>query len=253
MERDINKNENENEENSSSTNNSINKINIFNRINNIDSPIYSQIMNNRSTEFKIISNICNVFTEICDSNKKKINKEKNFRTIKPFFTINPSIKIKDYLEQLYKFGKMEGSSLILMVIYIDRFCNINKIKLSHQIIHKLILSALIVAIKYNEDEMFSLKMYSRIGGVTQAELSFLELCFITCIDFNLYITDELYVKYHDYFADVESDDEDDYEEEVEEEGEKKENEINKIEEMKETEKKINSNKIIQKEQAKQNG
>ena len=134
--------------------------------------------------------------------------------------MNPPIKIKDYLEQLYKYGNMSGSTIILMLIYIDRFCNINKIKLSYQIIHKLILSSLIIAIKYNEDEMYSLKVYARFGGVKKAELEFLEICFITCINFNLFVKEELFNKYYDYFADENSDD--DYEDEEEDEKEERE-------------------------------
>ena len=222
MECNVNQNENENEENSSSTNNSINKLNIYNRINNYESPFFNISLNNRSTELRIIKNISNVFTDICDNNSKELKTEKNLRLIKPFITINPSIKIKDYLEQLYKYGRMNGSTIILMLIYIDRLCNINKIKLTYRIIHKLILSSLIVAIKFNEDEIYSLKIYAKIGGVTKAELEFLEICFISCINFNLFIKEELFNKYYDYFADEENDYE--YEEEEEIENEKRENE-----------------------------
>ena len=232
MECNTNQNENENEENSSSTNNSINKLNIYNRINNYESPIIN--LNNRSTELKIITNISIVFTDICDSNSKELKSEKNFRLIKPFITINPSIKIKDYLEQLYKYGKMNGSTIILMLIYIDRLCNINKIKLTYRIIHKLILSSLIVSIKYNEDEKYSLKVYAKIGGVTTAELELYEECFLAAINFNLYVKEELFNKYYGYFGDEESDDEYDDEDDEEEEKEEKEE---KREEIKQREQK----------------
>ena len=230
-------NENENEENSSSTNNSMNKINIYNRINNYESPNFDINLNNRSTELKIIRNISIVFTDICDSNSKELKSEKNFRLIKPFITINPSIKIKDYLEQLYKYGKMNGSTIILMLIYIDRLCNINKIKLTYRIIHKLILSSLIVAIKYNEDEIYSLKVYAEIGGVTKAELEFLEICFISFINFNLFIKEELFNKYYDYFAEEESDYDDDEEEEIEKEERKGRGQKEEKEDLKEQQKK----------------
>ena len=225
MEYNENNKENENEENSSSTNNSMNKKLNANRININDSPRSSLNLNYRSVELKIITNISNVFTEICDKNSKESNMEKNHRLIKPFLILNPPIKIKDYIEQLYSIGNMSGSTIILMLIYIDRFCNINKIKLSYQIIHKLILSSLIIAIKYNEDEMYSLKVYARFGGVKKAELEFLEICFITCINFNLFVKEELFNKYYDYFADENNDEyEDEEEDEKEERNEREERE-----------------------------
>ena len=220
---DCNKNkiENENEENSSSTNNSLNKIYKNNKTNRLDSPFLNINLNYNSTELKIISNIGNLFIDICDSNSKELKTNKNHRIIKPFITINPSIKIKDYLGLFYKYGNMNISTFILMVIYIDRLCNKHKIKLSYLTIHKLFLSSLIVATKYNEDETYFFKIYAKLGGVTISDLEYLELCFVTSLDFDLYINDELYDKYHNYFADENSDDDDDIEEEEEEKEEKK--------------------------------
>jgi hypothetical protein len=131
---------------------------------------------------------------------------------------------------------MNGSTIILMLIYIDRLCNINKIKLTYRIIHKLILSSLIVAIKYNEDEIYSLKVYAEIGGVTKAELEFLEICFISFINFNLFIKEELFNKYYDYFAEEESDYDDDEEEEIEKEERKGRGQKEEKEDLKEQQK-----------------
>lgn len=214
-------NENENEVNSSSTFNSINNNNDIKNIkptNNIQNNYINLQrinidINPRSPELKIISNISNVFTDICDSNLKEFNSGKNQRLIKPFITINPSIKIKDYLEHLYKYGRMNSSTIILMLIYIDRLCNINKIKLTYSIIHKLMLASMMIAIKYNEDEIYSMKCYAQIGGVSKAELLELETNFIININFNLFVNEELFNKYHDYFADENSDEDDEYDDE----------------------------------------
>ena len=217
-----NQNENENEANSSSTNNSQNKINnINNNCINLESSLLNINLDNNASELKIISNISDVFIDICDNNSKEFIREKNQKQLmKPFVTINPSIKIKDYLKHLYEYGKMNTSTFILMVIYIDRLCNRNKIKLTYRIIHKLILSSLIVAVKYNEDLIYSSKFYAQCGGVSKTELTFLELCFITNIDFNLFVNEDLFKKYYEHFVDEDSFD-DDFDEE-EEEKEKKE-------------------------------
>ena len=75
-------------------------------------------------------------------------------------------------------------------------------------IHKLILSSMIVASKYNEDdEFYSHKFYAKLGGVSQAEVFNLEYNFVTLLDFNLYVSEELYCKYYDYL--FSSDDDDD--------------------------------------------
>jgi hypothetical protein len=219
-----NKNQNENEENSTSTNNSIKKNNV-NRRNILDTPSFNLDLNSRSLELKIIANISNTLIDSCVSNSKKFCIVKNPKLLIPF-TADTSINIQDYLEHLYKYGRMNISTILLMLIYVDRFCNINKTKLSYKIVHKLMLASLIVAIKYNEDEMYSLKIYAGLGGVSKAELEYLEICFISYINFNLFIKEEIYNKYYEFFAELDSEDDDygDEEDEKEEleEGEKRE-------------------------------
>ena len=87
------------------------------------------------------------------------------------------------------------------------------------------LASLIVAIKYNEDEMYSLKFYAEYYGVSIEELEYLEICFISRINFNLFIKEDIYNKYYEYFADIDGEDEDiDEEDEKEERDETEERE-----------------------------
>ena len=83
-------------------------------------------------------------------------------------------------------------------------------KLLPYIIHKLILGSIMLAIKYNEDENYSLKFYAKIGGVSLSELLNLEYNFISLINFNLFVTDELFHKYYDFILSSDSDDDSDY-------------------------------------------
>ena len=167
-------------------------------------------------EIKIIENISDLLCHICNENTNKYNNEKNNRLEKYFLSINPSISVKDYLERLYKYTKINSSTIVMILIYIDRLCNINKLKLTYSIIHKLILSSMVVAIKYNEDKYYPMKFYAKLGGISLLELNFLELYFISLINFNLFIKKELFDKYNDYISsagneETESEDENYYE------------------------------------------
>ena len=149
----------------SHNNSNINKSQINDNINNTSTNSSNIIQSfstntiNENSEKKIIKKISDLFSNICQENTKNFNKENNSIT-KPFLSISPSISINDYLERLYKYSKMNISTVILILIYIDRICNINKFKLTYYIIHKLILSSMVVAIKYNEDEYYSIKVYA---------------------------------------------------------------------------------------------
>ena len=193
--------------NLSQSNDNINTINNSNNNNIIQ---FNPTIINDNSEKKIIKKISDLFSDICATNTKEFSKENNAIT-KPFITINPSITIKDYLERLYKYSKINISTVILLLIYIDRISNINKFKLTYYIIHKLILSSMVVAIKYNEDDYFSIKYYAKLGGISKAEMINLEFYFVTLLNFNLFVKIELFNKYNDNISSADSEDEE-YEE-----------------------------------------
>ena len=194
--------ETQNQINSNNKNSSVNKIILF----------YSDNIR-EITAITIIKNISELLENICDENTKnfKENNPGENLNIKPFLSKNiPQISIKDYLERLYKHTKINCSTIILILIYIDRIFNIQKFKLTHFNIHKLILASMIIANKFNEEEQYTTKFYSKLGGVPIAEITFLEYNFFFLLNFNLFVKDELYKKYSDYISSADSE-EDEYE------------------------------------------
>ena len=160
---------------------------------------------NDNSEKIIIKKISDLLSDICDENTKDLISEKNLH-LKPFLMRNiPPISIKDYLERLCKHSKINTSTIILILIYIDRICNIQKFKLTYYNVHKLILASMIIAIKYNEDDYYSNKFYSKLGGVSISEIVFLEYNFLSLIHYNLFVNNELFKKYNDYISSADSD------------------------------------------------
>ena len=164
---------------------------------------------NDNSEKIIIKKMSDLLEDICYDNTKNLKSEKNLY-IKPFLMRNiPPISIKDYLERLCKYSKIDTSTIILILIYIDRICNIQKFKLTYYNVYKLILASMIIAIKYNEDEYYSNKFYSKLGGVSISEIVFLEYNFLSLIHYNLFVNNELFKKYNEYISSADSD-EDEY-------------------------------------------
>ena len=179
---------------------------------------------------KTIEIISDLLNNICEENKDKseiINKN-----IIPFMTKNiPSMSIKDYLLRLSQFTKMSESTIIIILIYIDRISNINNFRLTYKNIYKLILSATVVAIKYNEDLFYSSAIYAKLGGLSVSELNYLEFQFLILIKFSLFIENDLYDKYKNNLLslqDEEDEDDNDYENKSEEEEDEKGNDNNHI-------------------------
>ena len=184
-----------------------------------------QISEEDSPLIKTIEIIADLLNNICEENKDKsenINKD-----IKPFMTNNiPSMPIKNYLIRLCQFTKINESTIIIILIYIDRICNINKFTLTYRNIYKIILSSMVVAIKYNEDNFYSSDIYAKIGGLSIKELNYLEFHFLVLIKFSLFVEKDLFDKYYDnimsFTENNESEDED--EDEGEDNGESREEE-----------------------------
>jgi hypothetical protein len=175
---------------------------------------------------KLIEIISDLLNNICEENKvKSDNINKN---IKPFMTESiPSLSIKDYLIRLSQFTKINESTIILILIYIDRIGKINKFILTYRNIYKLILASMVIAIKYNEDNFYSSEVYAKLGGLSVPELNYLEFQFLILIKFSLFIEKDLFDKYYyNLLSFQEEEDNDNIEEDnTEEEDEKSENNI----------------------------
>ena len=184
-------------------------------------------MNNNELNHSLILNtIAELLTDICDESTKDKdnNTSKHYihitsiiGIIKPFLSKKvPAITIKNYLERLIKYTKIESTTLVLILIFIDRVCDINKIRLNYFNIHKLIIASMLVSIKYNEDDYFSNEFYAKVGGIRMIEMNKLEYEFLCLIEFNLFVNEEVFNKYNTYLISA-HDDEDDNEEEEEKE------------------------------------
>ena len=60
------------------------------------------------------------------------------------------------------------------------------------------LIAILIAIKYNEDDFYSNTYYAKVGGITLKEINNLESEFLSLINFNLWIDFEIFTKYQNY-------------------------------------------------------
>jgi hypothetical protein len=60
------------------------------------------------------------------------------------------------------------------------------------------LTSILTAIKFNEDDFYSNTYYAKVGGITLQEINNLENEFLTLINFNLWIDYEIFQKYQNY-------------------------------------------------------
>ena len=157
--------------------------------------------------FLISKIISEIFIDKCEEGKSNI--ESKIYLLKSFTSRKiPKISIKDFLDRLLKYGKTFDEIAIILFIYIDKICNKHKINLNYYNIHKLIFAAFIVAIKFHEDENYSMSYYAKLGGITNKEAIKLEYEFISLIDFKLFVEQKVYDKYYSYLHSLDENEDD---------------------------------------------
>lgn len=107
----------------------------------------------------------------------------------------PHISIIDYLSRIVKYSRPESGTMTISLILIDKLTDSQNILLTKLNIHRIILTSVVIAIKYNEDEYYSNSFYAKVGGITLKEFNLLEYQFLTSLGFKLYIDEELYLNY----------------------------------------------------------
>ena len=99
-----------------------------------------------------------------------------------------------------KYSNMDISSLIISIIYIDNFCDKNKYYLTPNNIYRILLSACLLSLKFNEDITVNYKSYADIAAVSVEDLKNLELYMYLKLHFSLNVKYDLYKSYYDYFS-----------------------------------------------------
>ncbi|KAJ2616711.1 cyclin-like protein interacting with PHO85 [Coemansia sp. RSA 1365] len=110
--------------------------------------------------------------------------------ITPFHSrVVPSISVRDYLERIAKFVCLENDTLLAVLVYLDRIgrAQIHRpsLSLSPFNIHRLVITAIIIAHKFNSDIFFNNARYAKVGGIPLGEMNQLELEMLFLMKFDL--------------------------------------------------------------------
>ena len=115
----------------------------------------------------------------------------------------PPISLNDYIKRLVKYTNMDISTLINAIIYVDNFCEKNNYILCMNNVYLVLLSACLLSFKFNEDVPINLKNYAQIAGISLENLINLEFSLHINLQFDLFVKEELYQTYYDYFSNYE--------------------------------------------------
>jgi len=98
----------------------------------------------------------------------------------------PPISIRDYVLRLHRYCPMSTAVLLAASHYITRMALSEKvIRVTSKNMHRLVLAGLLVATKALEDQSYPHGRVAKVGGVSEHELSKLEISFCFLANFEL--------------------------------------------------------------------
>ena len=155
--------------------------------------------------------IADILEEIVNESAALVNGNTDYSELLDYFISKkpPQISIKQYLNRLMKYCKPEPSTIVISLIYIDKCCEMTNVQLTNLNIHRyiffnyfrFILTSLLLAIKYNEDDYYANKFYAKVGGISLEELNQLESNFLLLLNYNTFINDKTFQEYIEQLKD----------------------------------------------------
>ncbi|KAJ1902106.1 cyclin-like protein interacting with PHO85 [Kickxella alabastrina] len=105
----------------------------------------------------------------------------------------PRIPVHAYLTRVQEFLCLGNDCLLATLVCVDRISRAQMLRpalaVSPMNIHRLLISAIVVAHKFNSDVFFNNARYAKVGGLPLAEMNQLELEFLFLIKFELKVDD----------------------------------------------------------------
>ncbi|ORE07799.1 cyclin-domain-containing protein [Rhizopus microsporus var. microsporus] len=109
----------------------------------------------------------------------------------------PNISLSDYLRRIVKYTSVEKSCLLILLIYIDRVCELHPhFTVSSLTVHRFLITAVTVSSKALCDSYCTNSHYAKVGGISTQEINALELEFLRLIDWRLCSTGPILQQYY---------------------------------------------------------
>lgn len=145
---------------------------------------------------KLVTVLSDVLNRLCDRNDRFIV---NTTPITRFHALRPpQITVKYYLQRIGKYSNCSEECFVLALIYIDRLIRTNTSFLVNSLnVHRLLITSMMLAAKFFDDQYFNNAYFGKVGGVTCKEINLLEIEFLFMINFNLFVAAGTFKTYNE--------------------------------------------------------
>mmetsp|Transcript_62048 Transcript_62048/g.108633 ORF Transcript_62048/g.108633 Transcript_62048/m.108633 type:complete len:253 (-) Transcript_62048:26-784(-) len=114
-----------------------------------------------------------------------------FHSVQP-----PSMSMSAYAARLRTYFLCSDTCLLVALMYMDRIIKKHPhIRVSNLSSHRLFATALVIAVKFNEDKYYSNAYYAKVAGLRLQEVNKLERRFLQLLDWKVIVQQEEYAMY----------------------------------------------------------
>lgn len=161
-----------------------------------------------STGVEFISGFGRVLTQWVEATLE----DNRIQRATPFHSVRaPPMHIRDYLERIRKYFACSDECFVIALVFIERIGKVDPATTMCALnAHRLLLIAVMLAAKIQDDVYYSNAYYAKVGGLAVKEVNRLEVTFLKMLDFKAYVDPQEYQLYHGLVckatgADVQSD------------------------------------------------
>ena len=142
-----------------------------------NNPYQVSILDLKYESKAIVQTLGCVLQTLVDSNAEV----QNFSVTKFHASRPPSISVQDYLQRINRYSSCSQEVFILALIYIDKLIKESSICLNNLNVHRILITAVMLAAKFFDDQYYNNAYYAKVGGVPREEMNALEIEFLFAI------------------------------------------------------------------------
>nr|GLL37269.1 cyclin-U1-1 [Ipomoea trifida] len=102
----------------------------------------------------------------------------------------PSLGVHQYIDRIFRYSSCSPACFVVAYIYLERFLSQTAGFLTSLNVHRLLITSIMLAAKFLDDDCYNNAYYAKVGGITNSELNKLEMKFLTSLDFRLHLQRE---------------------------------------------------------------
>ncbi|KAK9078004.1 hypothetical protein SSX86_002061 [Deinandra increscens subsp. villosa] len=147
---------------------------------------------------KLINLLSSLLHRVAESND--LNSSLHTKKLSIFNAlIRPNISIQSYLERIFKYANCSSSCYVVAYVYLNRFVKKQPLlPINSFSVHRLLVTSVLVSIKFMDDICYDNAYYARVGGISTAEINLLEVDFLFGLGFQLNVTPTTFYDYCTY-------------------------------------------------------